>query len=279
MNYRHIFHAGNFADVFKHVLLVLLIGSLKKKDTPFAYLDTHAGAGLYDLAGAEARQTGEYQGGVVRVAAASRPPPEIEAYLAIVRSCQQANQNGIRFYPGSPLIAASCMRTQDRLALCELHPEAHAALRQLFAGEPRAGVHHLDGFAALKALLPPKERRGLVLVDPPYEQEREIAAILAGLRQALLRWPTGIYAIWYPITARAQHERFLKRLAASGIRRIFHAELDMGEAATGNLRGCGMAVIRPPFQLDARLRSLLPGLAKMLGRGTARARSGWLVRE
>ncbi|HXH72116.1 MAG TPA: 23S rRNA (adenine(2030)-N(6))-methyltransferase RlmJ, partial [Mariprofundaceae bacterium] len=162
---------------------------------------------------------------------------------------------------------------------CELHPEPLESLETLFRSDKQVGIHHLDGFTGLKALLPPKERRGLVLIDPPYEQEQEIAAILAGLAEAQSRWETGIYAVWYPITPRAQHERFLKQLKASGIRRIFRAELDIGSAATGAMTGNGMVVIRPPWQFDSEVEQLLPWLRQTLAGEDGRADCGWLVGE
>jgi len=279
LNYRHSYHAGNFADVFKHVLLLMLIEALKQKEKPFAVLDTHAGAGIYDLNGGEAQKTGEWENGIGRIATMGGLPPVIQRYLQLVRACQLTGGPGSRLYPGSPWLARHLLRPEDRLAACEIHPDPLASLEALFHGDRQAGIHHLDGFTGLKALLPPKERRGLVLIDPPYEQEQEIAAILAGLKEAQHRWPTGIYAIWYPITPRAQHERFLKQLKASGIRRIFRAELDIGAASGSAMTGNGMVIIRPPWQFDSEVDRLLPWFREVLGGGEGRADSAWLVGE
>src|SRR6185312_10899565 len=181
MNYRHAYHAGNFADVLKHTVLLALLESLQAKATPFCYYDTHAGSGSYALDGVEAGKTHEYLGGIDRVLdGADRTTP-------------------LRVYPGSPLLAARLLRPGDQAQLCELHPEEAARLRALLAHDPRLHVHQRDGYAALKALLPPAQKRGMVLIDPPYElQEAEYAVIVKALKTALQRWPNGIYAVWYP---------------------------------------------------------------------------------
>lgn len=279
LNYRHSYHAGNFADVFKHVLLVMLIEALKQKPKPFAILDTHAGAGIYDLNDETSQKTGEWIGGIGRLAAPGILPPAVSRYLNVVRACQLTGGPGTRLYPGSPWLARQLLRQEDRLACCELHPEPLASLEAIFGKDRQVGIHRLDGFTGLKALLPPPERRGVVLIDPPYEQEQETGAVLNGLKAAQQRWPTGIYAIWYPVTPRAQHERFLKQLKASGIRRIYRAELDIGAAASGTMTGNGMVVIRPPWQFDREVEALLPWFRKTLGGEAARSDAEWLVGE
>ncbi|HRG16285.1 MAG TPA: 23S rRNA (adenine(2030)-N(6))-methyltransferase RlmJ, partial [Pseudomonadota bacterium] len=198
MNYRHVYHAGNFADVLKHVVLIALIEALKTKQTPFAVLDTHAGAGRYSLASEEALKTGEFRDGVMRLLAAERLPTLVHAYLNLVRS-----QNGSQSYPGSPLIAAQLLRDSDRLMVCELQNAEIASLRQLFARDARVAVHQRDGYQAMSALLPPPEKRGLVLIDPPFEaQEQEFRVIEEALAAAHKRFANGVYAVWYPIKLR-----------------------------------------------------------------------------
>jgi 23S rRNA (adenine2030-N6)-methyltransferase len=228
MNYRHAFHAGNFADVFKHTILVGLLQALKEKPAPFCYLDTHAGAGRYDLRGVEAARTGEAESGIVRLLGAqAEAPPLLRAYLDLIAALNLAGYSGhaIAIYPGSPLIASHLLRPSDRAVLCELQGEEAAALKALFAGDARIGVHQRDGYAALAALLPPKERRGLVLIDPPFEaQEGEFCAIEAALKSAYARWPTGIYAIWYPIKPRRRDRSAL-------VRRERHAQDARGRIA------------------------------------------------
>src|SRR6185369_7357303 len=197
MNYRHAFHAGNFADVFKHTVLIGLLDALKQKAAPFCYFDTHAGAGSYDLHGLEAGKTAEAADGVLRLLDLKSPPPLLQGYLDLLRSLNPAGMGReLALYPGSPLIAARLMRDSDRAVLCELQPDEAARLKKLFAHDARVGVHQRDGYAALGALVPPKERRGLVLIDPPFEaQDDEFRAIEAALATAYSRWPTGIYAI------------------------------------------------------------------------------------
>ncbi|MBK8286479.1 MAG: 23S rRNA (adenine(2030)-N(6))-methyltransferase RlmJ, partial [Ahniella sp.] len=216
MNYHHAYHAGNFADVVKHIVLVALIESLKQKQTPFHVIDTHAGAGRYDLLQPEAQKTGEYRDGIARLLGVERLPTLVHAYLNLVR-LQQPHTAGFSVYPGSPQIARLMLRDQDRLTLCELQEEESIELRRLFRGDSRVSVHTRDGYEALNGLVPPKEKRGLVLIDPPFEaQEDEFKVIQSTLAMAQLKWPTGIYAIWYPIKLRAPIQRFHRALRSSG---------------------------------------------------------------
>jgi 23S rRNA (adenine2030-N6)-methyltransferase len=278
MNYRHVFHAGNFADVFKHAVLSLLLTSLRRKDAPFCYLDTHAGAGRYDLDSAAARKTGEFRDGILRLWE-TNPLPELAEYLAAVRALNAGK--ALRYYPGSPAVAGFFLRARDRMVLLERQPEECAQLKAQFAGDRRVTVLEQDGYAGLKALLPPKERRGLVLIDPPYEAEDEYARVVAGLRIAHARWSSGIYALWYPIKNRPPVERFQRALAATGIRKMLLAEFaPYPEDAGFRLNGCGMIVINPPWQLDEVLGSLLPGLLDLLRRHpSGRTGVSWLVPE
>ena len=262
MNYRHAYHAGNFADVLKHAVLTLLLDHLRRKSAPFCVVDCHAGIGCYDLTAMEAGKTLEYRDGIGRLLAAGPLPAVPDGYLAAVRA---VNAGELRYYPGSPLIARNMLRPGDRLLLSELHPEDCRALRRLFAGDRQVLVSQEDAYAALKALLPPAERRGLVLIDPPFEATDEFRRLLRGLNQALRRWPTGIYAIWYPIKERQPVEAFLAELTLLGQPGLI-AELCRFPADNADrLNGCGLAILNPPWRLDEALATLLPALAGALG--------------
>lgn len=266
MNYRHAYHAGNFADVVKHVVLSRLVEYLKQKDKAFRVIDTHAGIGRYDLSSTEAQKTGEWQGGIGRLIDAAMDAPAaalLAPYLEAVRSLNP--EGGVKKYPGSPLIARYLMRKQDRLSAIELHRQDAAKLRALFAGDFQTRVIELDGWLALGAHLPPKEKRGLVLVDPPFEEEGEFDRLVDGLRKAHKRWPGGIYALWYPVKDRKAVIAFRKALVQSGVPKL----LDIGfeirpPSAEPSLDGNGMVVVNPPFTLERELRTLLPALHKLL---------------
>ncbi|GHD07155.1 23S rRNA (adenine(2030)-N(6))-methyltransferase RlmJ [Tianweitania populi] len=282
MNYRHAFHAGNFADVFKHAVLARLIEYLKRKEGAFRVVDTHAGIGRYDLQASEATRTGEWQGGIAQIAEA-RFKPEVEALLAPYRSAVDAlNPNGgLRFYPGSPLVTRHLLRKQDRLSALELHPEDAETLRTVFAGDHQARVIELDGWLAMGAHLPPKEKRGLVLIDPPFEQPGEFERMAEGLAIAHRRWPGGIYAFWYPIKDLAAVNRYRESLAGLGIPKILDTWLTIrGSTDEAGLIGSGMAIINPPFTLEQELATLLPALCDCLAEDKG-ASSGtrWLARE
>ena len=283
MNYRHAFHAGNFADVFKHAILIGLIDALKAKPTPFCYIDTHAGAGRYDLRDEEARKTGEFVDGVQRLLVAANLPDSLRPYFDLLRAANAADANGhLNVYPGSPLIASLTLRDSDRIALCEVQEAETAALKKLFADDKRVGVHQRDGYSALAGLVPPKERRGVVLIDPPFEaQEAEFRTIQSALADAYAHWPTGIYAIWYPIKLHRQVLRFQRWFAKQGIKKTLVAEL-MIDADDSPLRlnGCGMVIVNAPWQFDAWLARLLPDLERLLARSPrASHRLEWLTRE
>lgn len=269
MNYRHAYHAGNFADVFKHVLLTRGLLALGRKPTPLRYLDTHAGLGWYDLAGEEARRGQEWRDGVGRLDV-SRATAAVQALLAPYLDAVGPRDAEGRpsLYPGSPAIAQYLCRAQDRLVLCELHPEDGATLRQAVKGDRRAKMVAIDGYSALRAYLPPPERRGLVLVDPPFEDRNEFAALVAGLLAAHRKWPTGVYMLWYPIKDRDALIRFAADLTATAVRRLVQVELLVkpGALARGALAGCGMVVVNPPFGLEAEMAELMPFLAEVLAR-------------
>lgn len=280
MNYRHIFHAGSFTDVMKHAVVALILERLCAKDTPFGVLDTHAGIGRYDLESQQASRTGEYLGGIARVMAATeRLPPELGPYLNAVRALN-TEPGMLRWYPGSPRLARQLMRPGDRLLLAELHPEDVETLRQEFARDRNTSVQHMDGYRAIKAHLPMKERRGMVLVDPPFEVTDEFERMVAALATGHARWPTGIYALWYPIKERAAVWRFHDALERTGIRKILVAELTIHEEDTHQrLNGCGMIVVNPPWQLDRNLELVLPALHEAMGALAGGARVEWLVPE
>ncbi|WP_049623190.1 23S rRNA (adenine(2030)-N(6))-methyltransferase RlmJ [Frateuria defendens] len=290
MNYRHAYHAGNFADVLKHVVLRTLIEALKAKPAPFAYLDTHAGSGCYALDGGEAGKTGEYRDGIARLlfpdlapaaVAGKELPPLLRHWLDDILALP-GNEAGLKLYPGSPLQAARLLREQDSAQLCELHPEEAARLRELFRHDARVHVHQRDGYAALKALLPPQEKRGLVLIDPPYEaQEAEYRRIEQALKAALERWPTGVYAVWYPLKQRSQVQPFLRWLQHCGARRVLRAELRVQpEDSPLRMIGSGMAVLNAPWKLDEALREPLRALAQRLSpQQPAACTLDWLVEE
>lgn len=280
LSYRHIYHAGNFADVFKHVVLVQLLRALQRKEAPLFVLDTHAGIGRYDLAADEALKNREFAAGVQRAFGCADPPPAVADYLDLVRA-ENADDDALRHYPGSPRLIRALLRPQDRMALTELHPADFAALKALFAGDRQVAVHRQDAYQGLKAFLPPRERRGLVLIDPPYELKDEYARVAAALQAAHARWPSGVYAVWYPILSRSLVTRFHQAVAATGIRRILCAELRIG-ADTGRsvFVGSGLLIVNPPWPLQDEFAPSLGWLRRCLD---PQARGGerldWLIPE
>jgi 23S rRNA (adenine2030-N6)-methyltransferase len=269
MNYRHAFHAGNFADAVKHATLALLIERLKAKDAAFRVIDTHAGVGMYDLAASEAERTGEWREGIGRLWSAPRDPvldALLAPYLDAVRAANTGSE--LRRYPGSPWIARHLFRKQDRLTAVELHPEDAASLEVLFAGDIQVRTIKLDGWLALGAFVPPKERRGLVLVDPPFEERDDFATMLEGFLAAHRKWPTGVYALWYPVKDLAAVDKLRVGLAKSGVRRLLRAELTIrNREAEGTFNGTGLIVCNPPWQFDEALEQLLAGLVPLLAQG------------
>lgn len=266
MNYRHAYHAGNFADVVKHAVLALAIERLKVKDGAFCVIDTHAGIGRYDLSAPAASKTGEYKTGIGRLLARDPEtlPGELRPYLAAVKALNGGG--GLRWYPGSPRLVRSLLRRQDRLVALELHPEDAAALATLFGRDRQVTVRQADGYGGLKALLPPRERRGLVLIDPPYEVKDEFERLVQGLRQACRRWASGHYVIWYPIKDRPPVAAFHDALKATGIARILTVELLLRAADDPErLNGCGLVLVNPPWPIEDKLRKLMPVLGDVLG--------------
>jgi 23S rRNA (adenine2030-N6)-methyltransferase len=266
MNYRHAFHAGNFADVFKHSVLARLVEYLKRKDAAFRVIDTHAGIGRYDLQASEAARTGEWREGIARLLDAPLPAEAAALVAPYLGTVRQLNSGGaLRYYPGSPLVTRALLRRQDRLSAVELHPADVEVLRRSFAGDHQSRIIHLDGWLALGAHLPPKEKRGLVLVDPPFEQPGEFERMLEGLVQAHRRWPNGIYAFWYPIKDGRAVEAYRTALAGCGIPKILDTWLTVRPAtAEPRLIGNGMVIVNPPFTLAGELDIMLPALVAAL---------------
>jgi len=266
MNYRHAYHAGNFADVVKHIILTRIVLYLQRKEQAFRVIDTHAGIGRYDLNGVEAGKTLEWQNGVGRLLDAkidAKVVELIQPYLDIVRA---ENADGeMRHYPGSPLIVRHLLRRQDRLSALELHPEDAALLTETFEGDIQVRVTKLDGWLALGAHVPPKEKRGLVLVDPPFEVAGEFDRLVDGLVRAHKRFSGGTFALWYPVKDRQEVRRFVAALHDTGIPKILRTELMIrATSPEPRLDGTGMIIVNPPYTLDDELRTMLPALSKIL---------------
>ena len=269
MNYRHAFHAGNFADVFKHALITRILVYLRRKETPFRYIDTHAGTGVTDLRSEAANRTGEWQDGVARLAGATFSPEVaalLKPYLDAMGPLPESGRPVV--YPGSPRIAQGLLRRQDRATLCELHPDDARALERNMGRDNRLRILHEDGYRALRGLVPPPERRGLVLIDPPFESRDEFAAMAESLILARRKWETGIFALWYPVKEMRAVSQFVGGLKAEGIPRILRFELCVEAIRTeGPLSATGLIVVNPPYVLEAEGRAILRELSPLLSRG------------
>ncbi len=273
MNYRHAFHAGSFADVVKHAVLTRLLVHLGSKPAAYRAIDTHAGAGLYDLGGPEAARSGEWRNGIVRLMQPYRDGgldaacrTLLAPYLDAVAALNPAERLAI--YPGSPALVRAFLRAQDRLVACELEPNAAAALKRNFAQDRRIKAIAIDGWTALNAYVPPKERRGLVLIDPPFEDRGDFSRLAQGLEGAHRKWANGTYLLWYPIKARDEPDSLARRLRRSGIARILRAEVSIAPAGDpSGLSGCGLIVVNPPWRLEQELQALLPALVPILAAG------------
>ncbi|HEX3502323.1 MAG TPA: 23S rRNA (adenine(2030)-N(6))-methyltransferase RlmJ [Xanthobacteraceae bacterium] len=290
MNYQHAFHAGNFADVHKHVVLARILEYLRQKESAFRVIDTHAGCGRYDLFGPEAERAQEWRGGIGRLfkelrtntyqqKAVQKDSAQtlLAPYLDAVAAVNAAGD--LRVYPGSPLIALSLMRRQDRLIACELELRAATLLKAALEGEPRAKVLTIDGWMALNANVPPRERRGIVLVDPPYEESDDFSRLSAGLAEAYRKWPTGIYVLWYPIKDRDAPDALARRLRKLAVPKILRCEIMLGTPrADAGLIGSGLIVVNPPYPLASEMKIILPALAR-LSLGNAEHRLDWLAPE
>jgi 23S rRNA (adenine2030-N6)-methyltransferase len=277
MNYRHAFHAGNFADVIKHVVLVRILLHLQEKDAAFRVIDTHAGAGRYDLTSEEAARSGEWLTGIARIMQArfsQSALPLIAPYLDIVRAFNPQGAE-LKTYPGSPLIARALLRPQDRLTACEVERGARRALIEALRRDTQARVVDLDGWTALPAFVPPKERRGLVLIDPPYEQKDEFERLAEGFTAAFAKWPTGSYLLWYPAKSRRATDELAERVtqaagAAKPPGKCLRVEFSVApQTADAALTSAGLLVVNPPWTLATELKTLLPELEKPLGQGGA----------
>ena len=277
--YRHQFHAGNFADVFKHALLAQLVLALEKKAKPFLYLDTHAGIAHYDLLHEWAQKKAEYKDGIALVWERDDAPPAMAPYLDAVRA---ENRDGkLRYYPGSPRIVRGLLRASDRMVLTELNTKDCNALATLYLRDRQVKVQMQDGYQALKAFLPPSERRGLVFIDSSFDRAQEFKRLTEGFVEAYKKFATGVYALWYPLMEPAAMNAFERRVIATGVRKILQLEISVHpENWTLSLRGCGLLIVNPPFGFEASARKLLAWLAPVLSRGRApAAQVRWLVAE
>jgi 23S rRNA (adenine2030-N6)-methyltransferase len=282
MNYRHAFHAGNFADVIKHATLARVLVHLRSKPAPFRVIDTHAGAGIYDLASAEAARGGEWRDGIARLVAAEMPGPAqalLAPYLDAVASFNRSNT--LTAYPGSPILVRSFLRPQDRLIACELEPSSAGALTRYLGGDARCKAIAIDSWTALNAYIPPKERRGLVLIDPAFEEAADFRRLPEALEAAHRKWAGGIYALWYPRKDSRASEVLAARLRRSGIGKILRIEITLPPPENPDrLHACGLIVVNPPWMLEGELKLLFPHLVAALARGTGGTwRLDWLAGE
>lgn len=276
MNYRHAYHAGNFADILKHIVLVRCLVHLKEKPAPFRVIDTHAGIGVYDLRGPEALKTSEAIGGIAKLESEIWPQNIAELLQPYREAIDKTRaHHGANAYPGSPAIAQSLLRSEDRLIANELHPDDYKILRDVFSFDGRVKSLSLDAVVALNAATPPKERRGFVLIDPPYEERDEFPNLIDLIQRAYRKWETGIYAIWYPVKSKAQLNWFVQELKKTGIPKILRIEHTIEAVREGaSLSASGMIIINPPWRLAEEMRVILPWLDRILAIGPGHA---WTV--
>lgn len=275
LSYRHSFHAGNHADVLKHITQILIIESLQQKEKGFYYLDTHSGVGRYRLFGQEAEKTGEYKDGIERLWARDDLPEIVARYVAQIKKINYGGK-ALRYYAGSPLIAAQMLRKQDRALLTELHPADFPLLRNNFKEFKNVSTKRENGFQQVKATLPPKERRGLVLIDPPYELKEDYDLVVKAVEEGYRRFATGIYAIWYPVVLRQQIKRMVRAFEKTQIRKILQIELAVcHDSDQRGMTASGMIVINPPWQLEGQMKKILPYLVKVL---TSDETGSWSVK-
>lgn len=280
LSYRHSFHAGNHADVLKHIVLMLILENLKQKEKGFYYLDTHAGVGRYRLFGNEAEKTAEFREGIGRLWDRTDLPPEVQGYVDLMKKFNYGGKE-LRYYAGSPLIAAQLLRAQDRALLTELHPADYPLLRNNFKQFENVKTKCGDGFQQLKATLPPKERRGLVLLDPPYELKEDYDLVVRAVEEGYKRFATGIYAVWYPVVLRRQTKRIVSGLENSSIRKILQIELAVRpDSDQRGMTASGMIVINPPWTLETQMKRILPYLTQVLvPEGTGSWQVNWITPE
>lgn len=280
LSYRHSFHAGNFADVHKHLVLSLLIDAFKRKTKPFCYIDTHSGRGHYDLTSKNAKKNGEFKEGILKLIPQRETPPiAVTTYLNIIQKMNP--QSNVTQYPGSPEIASTLMREQDQLILTELHTSEYPVLKEYFKDDKRVAVHHQNGYQSLKAFIPPKQKRGLVLVDPSYELADEYERVAQQVIAAQRKWPTGCYVIWYPILLRSTIDAFEQRFIRSGIDKILVSEMCIHQDDVAKrLNGSGMLMVNPPWQIDELLLEVQPWLLTQLRQQHhGKQRLEWIVEE
>ena len=279
LSYRHLFHAGNYSDVFKHALLARLLIALGAKEKPYFYLDTHAGTGRSDLGHEWAWKTREFETGIGKLWERKDIPEALEPYLEVVRALNPKGR--LRYYPGSPLIAVALRRSNDRVLLSELNKTDFAELGTLFEKERHVSVKLADGYEVLKSSLPPKERRGLVLLDSSFDRAGEFRRIVKALKGAYQLWPTGMYAVWYPLMEPMAMQLFARDVEKTGIRKILRLELKVRKSAEGGMMpGCGMLVVNPPWKFDTEARSMLDWLRRVLAiEGPGHSSVDWLVEE
>ena len=279
MNYRHAFHAGNHADVLKHLVLSRLLALLAKKDAPYAYLDSHAGIGLYDLRGDQASRTGEWLEGIQRVWQADDVPALFDDYLGVIRALNPDGQ--LRYYPGSPEVARELSREQDRLQLNEKHPEDGQLLKANMKYDRRVAVHLGEGWHVPRALLPTAQKRAVLLIDPPFEQADELQRCAQAMKESIARMRQAVVAIWYTIKDQRQLKRFYQDLQGTGAPKLLRVELLVHAAdnADVGLNGSGLAIANPPWGLEDELRSVLPWLGQNLGQTQGGWKLDWLIEE
>lgn len=280
LSYRHSFHAGNHADVIKHIVLMLIIESLQQKEKGFYYLDTHAGVGRYRLFSEEAEKTAEFEEGIGRLWQRDDLPEEVARYIKLIKKFNYGGKE-LRYYAGSPLIAATMLRPQDRALLTELHPSDFPLLRNNFKEFENVTTKRDNGFMQVKATLPPKERRGLVLIDPPYELKEDYDLVVSAIEEGYKRFATGVYAIWYPVVLRQQIKRMVRNLENTGIRKILQIELAVRpDSDQRGMTASGMIVINPPWTLEQQMKKILPYLTETLvPEGTGSWSVNWITPE
>lgn len=278
LSYRHSFHAGNHADVVKHIVQSLILDALKQKEKPFVYHDTHSGVGRYDLQDERSEKTGEFKQGIARLWSRDDIPAEIASYIEAIKTLNDGDE--LRYYPGSPKVARTQIREQDRMVLTELHPADFPLLLQEFRGDRQVRIFKEDAFARLKASLPPKERRGVVLIDPPYELKHEYMDVVKAIKESYKRWATGTYAIWYPVVYRENIDKMLKGLENLGIRKILQIELGVEpDTEERGMTASGMIVINPPWKLESQMKTILPWLQQVIAPNHGHHTVEWVVPE
>lgn len=278
LSYRHSFHAGNHADVVKHIVQSLILDALKQKDKPFVYHDTHSGVGRYDLQDERSEKTGEFKQGIARIWSRDDIPSDIVAYIDTIKALNNGDE--LRYYPGSPKVARSQIRAQDRMVLTELHPSDFPLLLQEFRGDRQVKMYQEDAFARLKASLPPKERRGMVLIDPPYELKHEYQDVVKAIKHSYQRWATGTYAIWYPVVYRETIDNMIEGLKDLNIRNILQIELGVeADTEERGMTASGMIVINPPWKLESQMQQILPWLQQAIAPNYGHNKVEWIVPE